>query len=162
MATAGARGPCWFFNHATCKNSDADCRFAHIKVSEEEKKKMVKPSPRSPSPRRTPRGGGSPAAGGPSAAGGANNNTNPQPTLHCFKFIKGTCDKGSECAFAHISADVVKELKKAQANAKAKAKAKAKTKATVINQAPGIVNMWKYQLGGPTPTSTAVAASTAE
>ena len=141
MTAAGSRGPCWFFNHATCKNSDADCKFAHVKVSEEEKKKMVKPTARSPSPRRTPRGGAPSAAGGPLTAGGGSNNANQQPTLHCFKFIKGTCDKGTECAFAHVSADAVKELKKAQNNAKAKAKTKAKAKATA---------------------GTAVAASTAE
>ena len=40
---AGAKPPCYFFNHGSCTNSDATCRFAHILVSDDEKAKMVKP-----------------------------------------------------------------------------------------------------------------------
>ena len=51
--------------------------------------------------------------------------------MHCFNFIKGKCDK-DDCSFAHLSAEVVKEMQratKAKAAAKAKAEPKAKAKA---------------------------------
>ena len=52
--------------------------------------------------------------------------------MHCFAFLKGKCEKGDNCLFGHVSAETVKELKRAnaaQAKAKAEPKAKAKAKA---------------------------------
>ena len=75
---------------------------------------------RTPSPRR---GGGASTT----AAGGTT--TKPATQLHCFNFLKGKCNKGDDCNFAHVSQEVVDALKKAQAKAKAKAKAKGKAQA---------------------------------
>ena len=113
--------PCYFFNHGGCKNADGKCRFAHVLVSDAEKAKMERPASRSPSPGR---GGG--GANATSASTGSK--------LHCFKFLKGTCDKGDACMFAHVTQDVVNEMNRAKAKAKAKGKAapKPKAKATAV------------------------------
>ena len=105
--------PCYFHNHGGCRSSAAKCRFAHILVPDAEKAKMVRPQSRSNSPER---GGGK--VGGASTAGG-----------HCFKFLKGTCEKGDQCMFAHLDQNAVNEMNRAKAKAKSKAKAKAAPKA---------------------------------
>ena len=114
-ATGGKR-PCYFFNHGSCKNSEAQCKFSHVKVSADEKAKMVKPErrerDRSPSPagrRRTAEGG----------------------LGHCFKFLKGECKNGEAC----VEVDRIKKAK-AEAKAKAKAEPKAKAKAKAEPKAP--------------------------
>ena len=113
--------PCYFFNHGGCKNADGKCRFAHVLVPDAEKAKMERPASRSTSPRR---GGGGANAASASTGG----------KLHCFKFLKGTCDKGDNCMFAHIPQEIVNEMNRAQAKAKAKGKAtpKPKAKATAV------------------------------
>ena len=116
--------PCYFFAHGSCKNTEAECRLAHVNVSEDEKAKMQKPGSRSVSPTRAPR----------------KPQQEAQPTakadMHCFKFVKGKCDKGDACKFAHLTAEEVKVMKKAQketeAKAKAKAKAQPKAKAGIV------------------------------
>ena len=128
-ATAGqGRKPCYFFNHSTCHNTDENCKFAHVRVSDDEKAKMVKPGPRSGSPTRSPRRAGGGGGGSGGNGGGAAPAANKQQKMHCFNFIKGKCDKGDDCAFAHLDAAVVKEMERA-AKVKAKAAAKAEPKA---------------------------------
>ena len=116
--TGAPKKPCYFFNHGSCKNTDANCRFAHVQVSAEEKAKMEKPQ-RSGSPARSPRGP-------PSST---NTTTTTGTKLHCFKFLKGNCTNGDDCAFAHLSQEAVKEVARAKAKAKGKAKAQPKAAA---------------------------------
>ena len=118
----GTKKPCYFFNHGTCKNSDADCKFAHVHVSPAEKAKMEKPQ-RAGSPARSPRRN----------TQGDDNRPREGAKMHCFKFLKGTCTLGDKCSFAHMDEAVVKEMEranKARAKAKAKGQPKAKAKAT--------------------------------
>ena len=56
--------------------------------------------------------------------------------MHCFKFLKGTCIAGDDCAFAHMDEKTVKELQRVQKARAAKAKAKAAPKAKA-GAAPG-------------------------
>ena len=113
-SAAGGKRPCYFFNHGSCKNTDAQCKFSHVKVSADEKAKMVKPERRERE--RSP----SPAGGRKTAEGGLG---------HCFKFLKGECKNGDSCMFSHIDQVEVDRQKMAKAEAKAKAKAKAEPKA---------------------------------
>ena len=43
---AGGKRPCYLFNHGSCKNSEAQCKFSHVKVSADEKASMAKPERR--------------------------------------------------------------------------------------------------------------------
>ena len=120
--------PCYFFNHGGCKHKDDKCKFAHVKVSAEDKEKMVKPESRSASPARSS-GGGPPQPVGERV---------PRREQHCFKFLKGECQKGDTCMFAHVSAETLTELKRAAKAREAapKAKAKAKAKAVAVKPVP--------------------------
>ena len=83
---------------------------------------MVKPESRAGSPVRSPSPRGGAAAG--------NVRKTDRADMHCFNFIKGKCQNGDNCKFAHLSPEVVTELKRAQkATAKAEPKAKAKARA---------------------------------
>ena len=110
--------PCYFYNHGGCKNADGKCRFEHVHVGDAEKAKMERPTARSQSPQRSPSKGDGQKADGKVPVG----------NVHCFGFIKGTCTKGGQCRFAHLSQEVVDEMKRAKAKAKAEPKGKAKAK----------------------------------
>ena len=130
-STAGTgKRPCYFFNFGGCSNSDANCKFGHVKVSADEKAKMVKPERRDKS--RSPSPGGGPRAAGPGKT-------------HCFKFLKGECTRGADCVWSHSPQEELDRQAKAKAKAKAKAEPnakaepKAKAHATPFRRHAGIV-----------------------
>ena len=141
MANApGTKKPCYFYNHGGCQNSDEKCKFAHVHVTADEKAKMVKPQrvgSRSPSPGS--RGQGGRGSGGVNPAG---------PGQSCRFFPKGTCKRGDDCPFSHMSKEETERIEKARAKAKAQPKAKGKAKAkaapataaTLADFMPFIVN----------------------
>ena len=134
-ATAGSpKKPCYFFNHGQCKNSDANCKFAHVLVSPEEKAKMEKPERRSPSVARG--GKREPQATSTTSPAAPPASTAPR---YCMKFIKGNCTNGDTCSFAHLGPEAVAEMKRAGEAAKAKAKAKAKAQPKAAAKAMGLI-----------------------
>ena len=46
--------------------------------------------------------------------------------MHCFKYLKGACDAGDSCRWAHLTAEEI-ETKRAQPKAKAASSAAAET-----------------------------------
>ena len=98
---------CYFHNHGGCTRDN--CRYKHVLLSKEEREKMPKPASRAPSAngdKPSPRGSPGPGKG---ATGFG----------YCRDFLKSTtCKRGDKCPYAHMTEDMVKEVKRAQANRK--------------------------------------------
>ena len=101
---------------ATCKFGDK-CYLSHDPISVEAKKNFKFPSRTS-----------SPASDNRKGRGGGAASTASQPRLCSRFFLKGKCEHGADCMFAHLSKEVVGQINKAKAKAKAKGKANAKAK----------------------------------
>ena len=101
--------PCYFFNHGGC-NKDP-CRFAHTTASAKEAANMVKPGSRAPSPAKS-------RGNSPDPAKDKDKEKKKTAGIgYCRDFLKSaSCKRGEKCPYAHVTEDIVKEMKRAQAN----------------------------------------------
>ena len=69
---------------------------------------------------------------------GKRSNSKPK-SMHCFRFIKGTCDAGDSCRWAHLTAE---EIKAKGVQPKAKAASPAVVEATPEVALPCVTSEW--------------------
>jgi len=123
-------GPCWLFQTAhnggkTCKYGD-ECRFDHVNVKKSEFDKIRPPREFSPAPSPKKQGGGG-KGGGANPEPKPKAKAKPKPKAeagivqvrHCFDWKKnGSCSRGDDCNFPHLTKEEVKaemdRLKKAK------------------------------------------------
>ena len=135
--TPSDKKPCYYHNHGGCQNSADKCKFGHVIVPDEEKAKMVKPG-RKGSPSPAPAGRGKGKGGGKS--GGTGGDASAGAPHYCHFNLKGSCKRGDDCPFPHISKEEIDRVNKAKAKAKPKAKVEPPTK--VAQGSPALAPMF--------------------